>query len=332
MNSFLTIRKVLFFLGLTFLVLLCVFKPEGIDPDYFLYLAAYETTISFAGVDDSIRSLYMLVSSLSYQLGLGFYGVLAFYAGSAMILKGCVFYRLQYPLSALALYALTFYTLHEITQIRIALAIGVIFLFHHYSITKEKPSVYYAGVVLASLVHLTALAFFITPLLFMFFRKSRAYTLAFLMVSITIGVLLNTPSVASSALEFLGEYFPLYKMSLYIELLQRGEHAALNKLNILYLSYLMIAVFLVLNQKRVLSSSLCSDGFYYTSFIAGLSLFHVFSFFPVIAFRLSEMLVSCLPFLLLALVEISRNRKITLLFIYLYGFCVFLLMARGVFY
>lgn len=117
---------------LTILLLFSVFRPEGLDHDYQQYLKLFEFFRGggSGGLGSEVEPLYIYISRFVDFIGGDFLFLLFIYSFTSLACK----YRFiklgvknnKSVLLFLLLYAVIFYPLHELTQIRISLALALL--------------------------------------------------------------------------------------------------------------------------------------------------------------------------------------------------------------
>ncbi|HAV7719071.1 TPA: O34 family O-antigen polymerase [Escherichia coli] len=126
------IFRCLFFFLISGLITLSTIKPEGFDHDYkqYLYLfELYKNSIDL-GFGYEVEPLFIYLSRLVNFFNGGIVALLFIYTAVALICK-CIFIkRCTKKTSQLVffvfLYSVIFYPIHELTQIRISLALGLL--------------------------------------------------------------------------------------------------------------------------------------------------------------------------------------------------------------
>jgi len=189
------------------------------------------------------------------------------------------------------------------TQIRAGIAAGLFLLavddFH-----KNNTSLYILKVIIAALFHYSA----ILCLLLLFLKgekfNPRLY-LAIIIAAIIFGALIGEnflDSILSLAPEFLS-----FKLAIYLELLKEGYHSELNSINYYYISILIFSLFFIYNYQKIKDSR---DLLLLKIFVIGVSSFYLLSFFPVLAFRVSEFFLVVLIVLLPNLSSIIKEKSV----------------------
>lgn len=308
------------------LVANAVWKPAGLDKDYHIYSLRYDNAIYTTEAESGNNSLMFFdsVSKKSYALGFNIQGVFFIFSGLALFAKAYVIYKSnRKALFTLTLYFLFFYFLHEFTQIRIALALGVILLFSFYSMKEDKIEyfVYFLGVGISCVIHPSALIFGLSPLM-MKFCERKSITVAILFMCIPSAMLISNSSVLYNVIDFVSNILPFNELDNYSKLMDEGKHSKINVFSLPHFSFIIIAIFYQLrfDDIQAASNGTRFDLFLRSNFIFGIYCFYFLSFYPVLSYRLSEMLMWGLPFLLTQLTFIIKP-QISAYFLFLaYGF------------
>lgn len=244
-----------YFVISTFAFLLCIFKPENFDNDYQNYLELYSLSINASFDDANIFSLYLLTSLFSHIVGVGLNGVFFLYAGVGFALKSIIIYLNKRDIFLiLLLYILTFYPMHELTQIRVSLGIAVFMLFHYISSSTKKSCVYWIGIFLSSIIHLSCFVLIFSKLVKTIVIKLKILRIIVVIASFPISLLLSSSQLKNYFLyivkDLLGT-FEWLKVSTYIDLMEQGKHVNINPFNVFYLFYYFLAVILVFNFEKI---------------------------------------------------------------------------------
>lgn len=165
------------------------FRWLGDGPDYGTYLSFYEEL----RIDDRVDSFqfesgFVLLNYISkFTLEISFSTFLSTLTIASLTLKMLIFSRIPKPFYVLVFYLLSWYTLHDYTQIRIAIATSILFLAYTLIVNGKVLSFIFI-VLLAAQFHSTA--FFSGCIIFMCWtlRRLPIYTSAFITIFATAAI------------------------------------------------------------------------------------------------------------------------------------------------
>ena len=265
-------RKVLILFFLILLSLIATFRPEDMA-DRSNYLLFWEGWIG-----DMYEPGFVLMATLLKKLSTNFHVFLFASAALSIGLKLVAICRIS-PLiwGALLIYISNIFILHDMIQMRCAIASGL-FLCALYYIRENKLKPFLLISFAALLFHYSAIIIF--PLWFL--NKEKPQKILFIGLIIGSYLVRTTFSLGQSI-----QYIPIKEIQDRWMLYSNSLDMAINIFNVLQLSrvFLCIVLFLVIDKiykKNNLAIILCKI---YALSIAALVLL---SDFPVLAFRISE--------------------------------------------
>lgn len=299
------------------LVLIAGLRPVGLDNDSSNYVQVLHVSIFEANFIDK-EPFFWLINEFNRSFFSGrtetFFLIFAFIG---------VFYKLfavykisKAPYLSLTLYVLIYFILHEMTQIRVGVAAGL-FLLAIDDYFKKDMMKFFFKIAIACLFHYSA----ILGLLLLFFKRDSFNPIVYF--SILFSSLLFAFLVGGSFLNAIVNYLPSflsYKLVLYMDLLEEGRFSAINVFNIYYLSLFVMSVFFIFNYKKIKDGS---DLLFLKVFIVGVSSFYLFSFLPVLAFRVSEFYLIVLIIIIANLYLIFKQKIILVSVIFSWGLIMF---------
>lgn len=295
------------------LVLFAGFKPSGFDRDYYNYYNYFiEGDIDWFRFEPFFNVIVILVN----YLGLPFYIFLTIISLISIYIK----YKFIRALSSSALFSLLvyisfFYILHDLTQIRVALALSFILISVYFFLDKKhKISLFFmfAGV----LFHYSVLIFVILFIFNSYNKKIFWYALP------AIGFFLGyaSPVIASFLIGYLPELIS-WRLRVYLE---SEEHIS-NPINIFnyHASFSLLIYYFVLTNVDRLKSYKVECLIFVKMLGFGLFFFYALSFIPVLSFRIFELFSISLVFLFPFVVLFFKQKLIVSLFLISYIFLYF---------
>ncbi|RDC54245.1 EpsG family protein [Pedobacter chinensis] len=299
LESNLILKESLFFVLGLILMVIAAFRGEGVDRDYTTYIELYHTSV----YEINIEVFFLLIASIVRNLF--FDNVLFLFLIYAMIGVGLKFFAIHELTSlwflSVLIYISNFYMLHEMTQIRAGAASGILLLCIK-PIYERNFKLFLILVILGVCFHYSAIV--IIPLYFINSNKSNmlrylllvpiAYVLYFLRITLsTVLATLPIPAIQS-------------KVIAYNALMASGEMTEINIFNFLFLFKIILCFFLIWRLQ-----SIAAKNKYFIIllkiYIIALSTFVLFSDFPTLAFRITELLqvveVILIPLIVYAFVE-----------------------------
>ena len=278
------------------LIFIAGFRPEGIDRDYKEYAAAYLLTEFSTRIELSFTVISKVLRTFTESPIILF----LLYALMGVTLKLYAIKKMsKFILLSICLYISHYYLLHEMTQIRIGVAAGFFLLSIHYKLRKDKNKFFLTSL-LAILFHYSALM-----IIFVWLTEPLKKSILLKYALIPIGII-----IAMLGMEIL-ILIPIpilqEKVELYRELKRLGVAGVseLNLFNPIIILKIIIYYFLVLRLKRK------NEVTNLLLFIFNLSIFsfYFFSFFPVAAFRISELFGIVEIILLPSLISTFQSKR-----------------------
>jgi len=306
--------------GIVVLLIACAaFRPIGIDRDSVSYAETinHYVATNFADIEflrfEPTFFLIILISKWMFHDPVR--GVFIIYATIAVIIKALAIRRiLGISFFSLFVYICLFYILHELTQIRVGVAIGV-FLFALDDIHQRKPVAYFIKALIAMLFHYSALI--MLPLFFFNQRKHLFYMLPILGIFFVLLVPNNMFTVFFSKIF---HCFPdIVGIKLRRYLLYFTSNYSLLKLfftSKVYIFFLLFYYFCLLIEKNNLILALDGTGVLLMN-IFSFSLFTYFLFIRqrVLALRPAEILFSVLVIIIPLIAQKFTNARYRAIFI-----------------
>ena len=309
--------KIYYFLFFIFLVSIAGFRPIGLDKDSKNYADALDVRISDASLLDK-EPFFWLISEASR---LFFFGHPAsfflFFAFIGVFLKLVAIFRFsKIPLLSLILYVFLYFILHEMTQIRVGVS-SAFFLLAIKDYFNKNILQYLLKVLFACMFHYSAVLSLVLPAL----RResfSGAYSVFFLCLSFFVGHFL-ADGFLNKVVGFLPGFLGV-RLDLYLTMLDSGESPELNRFNFYYASLLCFSIFFSLHHKKIKD---CFDLFLLKVFNLGVFSFYILSFFPVLAFRVSEFYLVVQLVLLANLSFVFKQKEFYVCFVLFFGLLMF---------
>lgn len=283
------LRLAFFLILLAFAGSLAGFKPVGISRDLDNYRGLFEWAAQadwheLLAANDPI---YHVASRLVWMLGGGFTTFMLVIALTTCAAKATVLRGLDAERGVLVLLYFSYlFWLHEYTQIRLALALGLVML------AIYRPSrVSWILYVVAVLVHGSTV---LIVALHMAIHHRRA---AIISIATSFAALLLTSHAEDFYLALIS------RVSVYIDLLDIGEFT---KINIFSLMPLLQGVILIVSIRHLSKLPLIAQEEFIVSCV-GFASFYLLSFLPVLAFRTHELLI---PFFLIFISRMWRHSRL----------------------
>ncbi|MGJ0625166.1 EpsG family protein [Xenorhabdus bovienii] len=231
------------------------------------------------------------------------------YALIAITLKIYVFKKISpYIHISILLYYSNYYFLHEMTQIRIGAAIGILFLSLYHLIHKNNKILFIIGVLIASSFHYSALLFIV--ILILPNKKISIYDIIFYTLCITLSYFFYYLNFGLAdifsyiPLDFVKEKFLTYQTKSHSE-----NTIKINVFNILQLIRIVIVIiFMSIMYKTKCAQKIQYDlvRLYALSTVAWVSLFNV----PAFAIRISELFSFSEIILIPFIIHYIKQKKI----------------------
>ncbi|MDK2922254.1 MAG: hypothetical protein PWR24_1811 [Desulfonauticus sp.] len=339
MNFDKLIKYSIYSLAGVILVLFCFLKPIGFDPDSLQYVSVLEYSPA-----EYVFSLYeplhwgiVYINSLLFNSNphtfFLIYGIIYVFLSLYAISKFSV-----NPFFSLLIFILLVYPNYGLIQVRQGVALAILWLSIDDIIRGNYKKLLLKGL-FATAFHYSSIILLILVLIAKKIQLKFGNYILILLVAIVLikFISLEYLLIIINKLEFLNIYpflsLPIIKLQNYIQIKLSDEELSLNKINLINLYTLTNFFFISLSLFFLKLSSKKRDIyllFYNNVLIIGLLIFSVFSFLPVLSFRifypLSSFLVFLIPYLLRKFEPVSLAFFIFLMLIlinsintYIYG-------------
>ena len=316
-NKYGLLYNIFFLLIFVLLFSIAAFRPIGAVRDAASYARAIQsfTITHHYNFIQLEPSFYLIVDASKFLFNDVVRGVFILYAflGVSLTLYA-IKKNSSFPLLSLIVFSCSYFLLHEMTQIRVAVA-AAIFLWAIPDIVNRNWKSYLIKTALATSFHYVAII-----MLFIYLINSKNNKQLFYLFLPLIGILLNIINVGKFLLMSMISFLPKFinfKLNLYLEAIKIGKFGTINvNSGLLMIFYLMIYYFAIVNIKRF---KLPIDIVLLK--IVGWMLFslYFFSFLPVLAFRISEFIGVVLIFFLPDLISIIREKFFMSFIVILYS-------------
>lgn len=266
------------FLILILLIFVAGLRLEGMDRDYTQYVEAF----NYANFNYNIEPSFILISTIVKTLNYSHTALFLIYAIIGVTLKFVAINKLSdHVYASILLYISHFFLLHEMTQIRIGVASGLLLLAFYQKIKKENTRGFLLITGLAIFFHYSSIIIlFIYPIL----GIRRNLYVQYLTIPLGIIIALN----GYELLLQLPIPYLQRKLEIYWELKENGQlHGSNIKLfNPIMILNILLYYTILWKKKKIYDSD------YTLLFLLNLSIFSFYflSFIPVAAFRISELL------------------------------------------
>lgn len=283
-------------LFLVFVVLLScftAFRFFGIDRDYLQYKDFFESLVF--GYDGRFELGFVSLSLLVKMMGLSFWALLFCSAFLSLVAKLYLIVRLPSWMFWFAIYFLALYPLHEMTQIRVSIALGFGYLAVYFSSYQKNNFGIIFFSTLAVLFHWTLLTFIPFIIFSNIFRKR-----SFLIIGMVVFAPVIIISVSLGLLDYLNP-----QVSRMIETAREMEANPFSSRNVIFAALIILGLS---NYNRFPSSIL---PFFYIS-VFGLSFWYGMMSIPVFAHRIFELTLFSYFFWIPALPKYRRFFSMTL--------------------
>lgn len=288
--------------------LFAAFRGANVDRDYKNYYYLWYIEIkefSYYLIEGSSK----LIFTLSKSLGIEFYYALLIFSFSSLTVKYLAIEKLNLKLYiAFPLYFSIYFFIHEMTQVRLSLAISITILAFAFYIKDQKKTCY-ALMFLAISFHISTIVF----ILFIFLNDRRN-SLIYLLLSVLLFTCLAYLSFdVTKIIHYVVTTIPLF--SKYVRYFQDGWfEKTINIVSFTHLSFYFFACcstyyiyYTKSNDKTlILSTKLV---------LIGLLLIPLLSSLPAAAFRLSRMYLFFMPIMISSLFHNLRSGHIKILVI-----------------
>jgi hypothetical protein len=266
------------------LILIAGFRPIGLDADSSNYAAFVKSSGSSMSILTKEPGFWFLTKINQYVFGGNLTSFFLLFAIVGVSVKAYAIRKLSpYPLYALYAYVCLYFILHEMTQIRVAIAAGI-FLIAIPDIFNKNLKGYVFKVFIACMFHYSAII-----MLFVYPLQNKRVNRVFYFSLPLVGIFLAFNS--SLLLSFLSNninFLPILvsvKIQLYIDLLLDGSRAGLNLFNFYYSTVILFYYVLFFNVKKF---KFTYDVICFKILSFSLFSFYALSFLPVLSFRIAE--------------------------------------------
>lgn len=309
-------HKKSFFFGIGFLlVIFAGMRSSGVDLDYEAYRNWFEEVPALIDYSEDLAAIfqrdpgYQLVSSIFKELGLSFELLIFTAAFSAVTLKMRAIWKMSpAPLFSVLIYFSYLFLLQEMTQIRAGLA-AAIFLSSIPSLGKRQYVRYLFLIMVAASFHYSSLIL----LMFLFMRDNNENPRGYLIVVLLVTLLAMLGVTADFIFLRIADLGIDSRLSFYAAE-STDAIGTTNILNSISIPNLLLSVVLLFNFEKV------KDAAPYASYVIRIHAISVIMFFalsgyPVMAFRLSELVgvVGILAWPLLIFIFRARWARVALL-------------------
>jgi hypothetical protein len=270
-------------LSLFLLFVIAAFRPATCCADYFTYVDYYNDLSNIPLT--FLEPTFFVVSWLSSTVFHDYLGLFVIYSLLGVTIKGYAIKQLTpYYGISLILYFCSFFLLHEMTQIRVGVAAGILLLSIPY-IHQRKPGVFFLLILIGCMFHYSLMIFS-----FFYFIDSRrinpkVYILCLFLIFFATILGFNLITIT----QYIKIGFLSSKIEAYQLLLEQGINAQISLLNPLLFARMGILIFFILNYEQLLIKN--ENSLVITKIYA----FSIFTFvalspLPVLAGRVSQLL------------------------------------------
>lgn len=322
-------RDLLFFIfAFVVLFLFAGFRPVGLDNDSIAYVdffnnIRYKNEYGFFTKEPTL----WLFVYLSKNIIIWEYSrqILLLYAWVGVFVKLWSIYKVcEKKILGLVTYFFLFYILHEMTQIRVAVATGF-FLYGLLNLAEGNRKAYLIKILIATLFHFSSIV--ALPLAFLCSKKINFYYIFLPILSLLISVV-NFPMLALMKLTPVLPPFIGQKISVYLDLYKSGIFTDITLFNPFIVSIIGFYYFFYFNKDRfnreieVLSFKITGWAIF---------VFYFFSALPVLAFRISEFYSVGLIVLLPLIHTWFKQKKLILLLVlsWMVAYFYFIMLAKN---
>jgi hypothetical protein len=273
--------RVLFFAVAIVLILFAGLRPVGLDKDSDNYEVIVESPLY--DLSDKEPAFWIIVKVNELLFSGQLQGLFLIFALLGVTVKLYAVRKTSLvPWFSLLLYISFYYSLHELTQIRVGVASGLLLL-GIYDFAKGSLYSYFAKFVVAVCFHYSAFVMLVILLL----RREYVNRPFFIALPL-VGLVLCQFFPLNRILEIFIPYLPSFvstKLGIYLHLMSLGQYSDINIFNLYYNFLLAFYLVLVILSRRLNSSV---DVVMLKLLGVMLFCFYFFSPVPVLAFRISE--------------------------------------------
>ncbi len=272
----------------TFLIIFAAFR-NGNDPDYGNYLRNY-----YRDIRDSIEYSFALIIQLSKNIYNTHFTMFFIYALLSVTIRYIAIKRhANYFILSLAVYISTFYILHDMIQIRAAVAVAILLLSFS-SIYKRKYLHFVGYMVVATFFHTSVITFI--PIIFLSRQNfSKILWLSIYLIIVGLNLLrVNFGEYILNIFNFIGGFVVNERILFYIT----RSTANINEINIFSPYALLITLLAFV---FILSADKIQSSYKYGYLLIKIQLIGTFFYLlqiPGISIRVSELYISVSSILL----------------------------------
>lgn len=318
-EEYLAQKRVIFWIFAIVLIIFAGFRASGVDLDYVGYANWYDEAPTLDDVIHGDGSLvnrdpgYTLVCSIFKSLGLSFQVLILIMAFATVILRMAAIWKLSpAPLLSVLFYFPYLFLLQEMTQIRAGMA-AALFLCAIPLLAKRKYLAYVAIILLAAVFHYSALVF----LGFLLLRSPEGnprYYLIGVVASVVLAMLGLTADfvflrIAESGIDSRLSYYATEAAQ---------SMGTTNLFNSTSVPNLVLSIALLVNYDRL--KEVAPYATYVIRIqVVSVMIFFLLSGYPVMAFRLSELVVGVGMIAWPFLIYVVKNEWIRILMFLIVG-------------
>lgn len=273
------------------LAFLAGFRSPNVSKDYEEYKRIFDFIFELKSisVSDTILPLFEPIFSLivnffkstfpiNYALA-----IMLFFAIFSVTLKLVSFNSLTTnPFLAILFYYCIYFFLHEMAQIRFGLASGIVF-FGLTFFFSERKNIFILSVLIASLIHYSALSFLV---IFLFQGKFNKYFFGIMLIAAVLLGFIQTP--LTFLLNKIDLAFITPRVSNYIDIVEEGRAQAINVFNTINLINIAICSFFIIYIPKKQIDTDKKLSIFLKCGILSIFLLSFFASIPSVAFRISE--------------------------------------------
>lgn len=292
------------------------FRPVGLTRDMGNYIEDVITYSGIKSIDFSVREPlnYLILEFVRLFLSSSYRGyfIICAFIGVGLKLRFIYKNSLFSTLSILFYLAHSF-VLHDMTQVRAGIGIGLFLLATPY-LAEKNVYKYFFLILIGSLFHYSIILLFPMYLINSERINKKKY-LFFLVISFLVyhfgllkGILYSIMGYIPSFLSFKISYYLL------------NEQFSINPFNLKMISSILVAIFLIIHSEKFKEKK---DILFLKIYTISICCFYIFSDIPAFAHRLSELFGVVIIVILPHTVKIFKQKKIIYFFILLYGLIIF---------
>lgn len=298
------------------LFIVCICRNEGFDRDYGSYVNAFFEDGEFLTISEPAFLVIKFV--IKYLFNENFTILFVTYAIIGLLFKVLYLYftSSKIPFFSFLLYYSYYFSLHEMTQIRIGAALTFFLIGLNYLFKRDFPK-YIILILVATCFHFSAFIF-----LFLIFLNTSSFDrkiwILIPVCSIVFSLVLN--KYLSGIFESINFGFFQYKVDAYSE----SFNSEFNVFNSWAILKIALCSLMIYKYKLLIRSNLFNV-LLLKIYILSICVYFLFSFSPIFSNRLSDMLGLVEIILLPNLVLLFKPNTLGRVFIVLYAFSLFYL-------